>query len=127
MSFVPENFTVWAEIPVTDLPRAQEFYEKVFDLELKIEDAGPNPVVMFPTKDGKGVAGHLYPGKPATEGQGPTVHFLVPDSVEATLERVSGAGGKVLSQIITIPSGHFAYCQDPDGNSIGVFAFTQGS
>lgn len=123
MSFMPENFNVWAEIPVRDLETARRFYATVFDLELKIEETGPNPVVMFPTKDGKGVAGHLYPGTPASEGQGPTVHFAVPDTVESTMQRVEEAGGKVLSPVIEIPVGRFAYCQDPDGNSIGVFSF----
>ena len=123
MSFTPEHFAVWTEIPSRDLERSMKFYSDVFDLELKIEDAGPNPVVMFPTEGGKGVAGHIYPGEPAAAGQGPTVHFLVSDSVEAGIERVKAAGGKVVSDVIEIPSGRFAYCQDPDGNSIGVFAY----
>ena len=68
-----------------------------------------------------GVAGHLYPGKPAPEGTGSTVHFAVPDSLEKTLERVGSAGGKVVSDPIAIPVGRFAYALDPDGNSLGIF------
>ena len=122
MSFKPKNFNVWCEIPATDLERSRKFYATVFDLELKVEEAGPNPVVFFPTEDEQGVAGHIYPGKPAADGQGPTVHFSVPDTVEKSMERVKSAGGTVLSGIIEIPSGRFAYCQDPDGNSIGLFS-----
>ncbi len=123
MSFTPEHFTVWAEIPVSDLDNAITFYGKVFDMDLKRDETGPNPMAMFPTADPtKGIAGHLYEGKPSAEGSGPTVHFACPDTLEATMGRVNDAGGRVLSDIITIPAGRFAYCIDPDGNSIGLFS-----
>jgi uncharacterized protein len=122
MSVPPEHFTVWAEIPVTDLDRAIGFYSKVFSVDMKKDATGPNPVAFFPTAQPGGVAGHLYPGKPAPEGTGATVHFASPDKLETALERVTTAGGKVLSDVITIPAGRFSYCLDPDGNSIGVFS-----
>ena len=125
MSFKPENFTVWAEIPATDLDRAMAFYATVFQTELAKDESGPNPVAMFPTATPKGVAGHLYPGKPATEGSGPTIHLACPDKLEDAVERVTKAGGTVLSDPITIPPGRFAYCLDTEGNSIGIFSYHQ--
>ena len=122
MSFKPEHFTVWAEIPVTDLDKAMAFYNAVFKTELKKETNGPNPMAMFATANGSGIAGHLYPGKPATDGDGPTIHLACPDALEDALKRVTEAGGSVLSDPIEIPAGRFAYILDPDGNSIGVFA-----
>ena len=123
MSFTPENFTVWAEIPVTDIDRAIAFYNAVFDTEMKKDETGPNPMAMFPTSDPEnGIAGHLYPGKPAPEGAGSTVHLASPGTLEDALERVRQAGGQVLSEPFSIPAGRFAYCLDPDGNSIGIFS-----
>ena len=122
---IPQHPVCWAEIPVRDLEAAKAFYETVLDTELKINDAGPNPMADIPSADGNGVSGHLYPGKPARHGEGPTVHLVV-DDLEAAIARVVPAGGKVLSDPITIPPGRFAYCNDPDGNSIGLFAFHQG-
>jgi predicted enzyme related to lactoylglutathione lyase len=122
MSFTPHNFTVWMEIPVTDLDRAITFYGKVFETELKKDTSGPNPLARFPTTGRDSVAGHLYPGKPAPDGTGPTIHLACPDRLEDALARVEEAGGRVLSDVITIPPGRFAYCQDPDGNSIGIFS-----
>jgi len=122
MSFTPENFTVWAEIPVTDLDRAIVFYDKVFNTALTKDESGPQPMAIFPTSSETGVAGHLYAGKPAGDGAGPTIHMVSPDTVEAALERVKTAGGKVLSDIISISCGRFAYCLDPDGNSIGIYS-----
>ena len=124
MSFTPENFAVWTEIPVTDMDRAISFYNKVFDIDMKKDESGPNPMAMFPTADGKGVACHLYPGEPASQGEGPTVHLISPDKLEDALGRVKQAGGQVLSEPIAIPFGRFAYCRDPDGNSIGIFTYS---
>lgn len=123
MSFKPENFTVWMEIPVTDLDKAIAFYNKVFKTELnKVSDMGPNEFAMFPTGPKEGIAGHLYPGKPAEKGTGPTIHLACPDTLEDTMERFANAGGEVVSDPIAIPAGRFTYCLDPDGNSIGLFA-----
>lgn len=121
MTFKPENLVVWSEIPCVDLKKSTQFYSNVFDLELSEDKSGPNPVVMFPTQSKSGVAGHLYPGKPAARGTGPTIHFAVPDTLEETMERVKSNGGEVVSPIITIPNGSFVYCHDPDGNSLGIF------
>lgn len=124
MSFVPDNPIVWFEIPVTDLERARRFYEGATGMALKLDESGPNPMLMFPAKDNqKAVAGHLYPGKPAARGTGNTVHLAVPAPLEDALKRVPEVGGKVVSEIVTIPYGRFAYCEDPDGNSVGLFAY----
>jgi predicted enzyme related to lactoylglutathione lyase len=37
------------------------------------------------------------------------------------MERVTANGGQVVSPVVQIPSGRFAYCLDPDGNSFGLF------
>lgn len=124
MTFTPQHFNVWMEIPVTDLDKAIEFYNAVFKTELKlVTDMGPNPIAMFPvTEDATGVAGHLYPGKPAPKGTGPTIHLACPDTLEETMERFAENGGEILSDPIAIPAGRFAYGTDPDGNSISMFA-----
>ena len=124
MSQKPEHFAVWTEIPVTDMDRAIAFYNEVFNMDLKNDETGPNPMAVFPTQNpDTGVSGHLYPGKPPAKGTGPTVHMASPDKLENALQRVTTAGGEVLSEAITIPPGRFAYCLDPDGNSIGIFEY----
>ena len=117
----PNNAAVWFEIPVSDMARAKAFYGAVLDTELRDEAGGPNPMAVFPSAGKESVAGHLYPGKPAAGGGGNTIHLSSPEPLEAALGRVRDNGGKVLSDIIAIPAGRFAYCLDPDGNSIGLF------
>lgn len=61
------------------------FYNKLLDTDLKMVDVGPNQMVMFPTSDKNGVAGHLYPGKPAPEGTGPAIHLVAPTALKKHL------------------------------------------
>lgn len=110
---------VWTEIPVTDLEAAQRFYETVFGWSMIRQDDGPNPFVTF--SSGEGIHGHIYPGKPAAERQGPTLHLALADTVEDGAKRVVEAGGTVMGPVVEIPPGRFQYAQDPDGNSIGLF------
>ena len=122
MTFIPENALVWCEIPVTDLKKAMAFYDSVFEYETKLDEMGPNAIAFLPMKDeASSTAGHLYEGKPATDGRGPTVHLAVPGTVEEAANRCQSAGGSLVGPVIEIPPGRFQYALDPDGNSIGIF------
>lgn len=120
-SSAPANAAVWFEIPVTDMQRSMAFYAGVLGAALAYDDSGPNPMAVFPSAGDSAVAGHLYPGTPAAAGSGPTVHLAVAAPLEEALQRVTQNGGKVVSPVISIPAGSFAYCTDPDGNSFGLF------
>jgi uncharacterized protein len=119
--FLPADAAVWFEIPVTDMERARRFYQAVLQNEME-DMEGPNPMARFAARDEESVAGHIYPGKPAPEGTGPTIHLAVAAPLEEAMERVTVNGGKLVSPIISIPAGRFVYCLDPDGNSFGLFA-----
>jgi predicted enzyme related to lactoylglutathione lyase len=110
---------VWTEIPVRDLDKGMAFYSGLFGWKMQRDDTGPNPMANF-TDDMAMVSGHLYPGKPATSN-GPTIHLAVPGKLEPSMKRCADLGGKVVSPIVTIPPGRYAYATDPDGNSIGLF------
>lgn len=125
MPFTPANTVAWMEIPVSDIDRGIAFYSQVFDYPLTKDETGPNPMAMFPN-DPESVSGHIYPGKPAQPGTGPTIHLNVPDTLEATAERFQKAGGTIVSDPIAIPPGRFQYGTDPDGNSIGLFEAAKG-
>jgi uncharacterized protein len=114
---VPDNHAILFEIPVSDYERARNFYGAV------LEDRAdrPNRLAIFVAKDQSAVASDHYPGTPAAApGTGITIHLAVPD-LEEGLARVKANGGSIVSPIITVPSGRFAYCVDPDGNSFGLF------
>ena len=118
-AFTPPHAAVWFEIPVTDLAKAKAFYGAVLQNELEDQDMGPNKTAVFTAANG--VSGHLYPGKPSAPGTGITIHLAVPEPLEESAARFAAHGGQVVSPIVAIPAGRFAYCLDTDGNSIGLF------
>lgn len=120
MTFIPAKASAWFEIPVTDMDRARAFYAAVLQNDLTLEESGPNPIAMFSAQE-RLASGHVYPGKPAAPGTGPTIHLMVAAPIEDAMARVTESGGKVVSAAISIPAGTFAYCLDPDGNSFGLF------
>lgn len=118
------NILVWAEIPVTDLEKSRDYYASVLETELEIIETGPNPMVMFSSGANNEASAHLYPGKPA-KGSGNTVHLAVAGTLEDAMDRVTNAGGEVLSDPIPLPGGaRFFYSHDLDGNSVGFYATT---
>ncbi|CTQ50862.1 VOC family protein [Jannaschia donghaensis] len=116
-----QNAVVWTEIPVADLTKAQAFYEAALNTTMKAEQMGPDMTVVFPY-DG-GVSGHLYEGRPAGDGRGPSISLAVTDPLPEVMDRVRAAGGEVISEAITIPFGSFFYATDPDGNSLSFFRY----
>ncbi|MBF9035439.1 VOC family protein [Rhodobacterales bacterium HKCCE2091] len=120
MATTPTHPVVWVEIPVTDLEASRAFYAEVLDQDLKIDETGPNPIVMFAAADfATGISGHLYPGTPSRDGS--TVHLMAPEPLAAMRGRVETAGGTVEGPILPLPVGAFFYARDPDGNSIGLY------
>ncbi len=118
----PENVAVWFEIPVRDLEKSKVFYGTVLQSDLRTEDMGNGDIAVFATRNG-GVGGHLYVDRDNAGVGAQIVHMGTPDALEKSLDRAVSAGGSVVSDIITLPSGgRFAYCTDVDGNRFGLFS-----
>lgn len=111
----------WFAIPVTDMEKSQTFYETVLGIKMVTDQDEPsNPMTFFQPMGTPGRFGHLYKGKPATEGAGNTIHILCNDKLETVIPRVEKAGGKIVTPIIEIKSSRFVQITDPDGNSVGL-------
>ena len=117
----PTNAAAWFEIGVRNLDKSAKFYGAVLDAALRRETMGPQETAVFPYQGG--MSGSLYETSEAGEmgASAPVVHLNAPAPLEAALERVKKSGGKVVSDIYTIPPGRFAYCKDPDGTRFGLF------
>ena len=121
------NMVGWFEIYVDDLSKAKEFYQKVFQVELKpITNPGTEAAILemwsFPENFEKyGASGAIckMEGVPP-RGGGTLVYFSCEDcAVEEA--RVSEAGGKVMKEKLSIGEyGFISICQDPAGNTIGL-------
>jgi len=113
----------WFEIPVIDLQRAMKFYTDLFGytLDLQPEKSGFT-MAWFPMVDKMmGAAGTLILGEGYTPShEGSMVYFSVP-SVQETLTRVEGVGGKILMpKTDTGGHGFFAWVEDTEGNRIAI-------
>lgn len=106
---------------MSDYERARRFYGAVLSDTTRDRRSDPGPAAVFVAKDQSAIAGEFYPGTPAVApGTGITVHLAV-DDLERGLERVKANGGAIVSPIMKVRSGRYAYCVDPDGNSFGLF------
>ena len=122
MSDMQHDQLVWVELPANDLDRAKNFYEAVLETSLIENNDGPQTMHMIPSK-GESMCGHLYEGKPATAGDGPTPHFSTTTELADAMERVRNAGGEVVSEPIPLPNAAFFYAKDTEGNSIALFRY----
>lgn len=122
MTYMPQNFVVWAEIRVRDLDHSIAFYEAVTKGRLRKETMGPQEIAIFETPmDGPHVSANLVVGEPAAEGAGNIVHFGGQGTAEEMRARVLEAGGTIAQDIFEIPPGRVFLAHDPDGNTVGFF------
>jgi predicted enzyme related to lactoylglutathione lyase len=118
------NALNWFELFVSDLPRAQRFYEQVLATTLKAEDFGGTPMAIF---SDEGVAGALVKSphrKPATDGA--LVYLNCTGALDACLARVEKSGGTVVMPKTDIGDpGHIALVLDTEGNTVGLHSERQ--
>ncbi|WP_291908837.1 VOC family protein [Chitinophaga sp. CB10] len=123
------NVITWFEIPVADLDRAKKFYETILDIEMVKRKDGDHESVFFPydpnvvqATSGR-VTGVLAKSERHTPSANGTIIYInATPSIQAVLDRVEAAGGKVLSPKIQIPPGFIALIMDSEGNKIGLHA-----
>jgi predicted enzyme related to lactoylglutathione lyase len=121
MTHAPAHPVIWAELPVTNLVAARDFYVKVTGMEAEGMEMGGQDIVVLKGAERGSVSVNLYEGRPAADGAGPTLHLVVDGPVEEAATRCWEAGGTVLGDPVPIPEGRFVYAKDPDGNSLGLF------
>ena len=121
------NPIVWVEIPTADLVRAKRFYEAIFDIGIQDFDAGELRFGFFPMQQGapNGAVGLVHhPTMYTPSGDGTLVYFAVKD-IDAVLDRVESAGGRVLQRKKHVGDfGYVGFFADSEGNRIGVHART---
>jgi predicted enzyme related to lactoylglutathione lyase len=102
------------EIGCRDSAKTQDFYKKLFDW--KIEAMGPAAMIAA---DAGGITGHIT--ALGHEPQHYTIFYVGVDDVAAYLEKAKSLGAKTLVPPVDIPTGTFAWMQDPEGNTVGLW------
>lgn len=115
----------WFEIPVSDMDRAQKFYETVFEISIHVMIQGPDfKMGVFPHNE---VGAALCWGpkyyKPSADGV--NVYINARPDLQAYLDRVKLAGGKVLTKKkqISPDHGYMATFLDTEGNRLSMHSF----
>lgn len=124
------NVVSWVEIPVTDLDRAQKFYEAIFQVQLIPMDFPNIKMRMFPLDDVMGVGGALCDSgcfhKPSAT-DGPLIYLNANPDVQIVLDKVVDAGGQILvpKTEISPDYGYMAVILDTEGNRIAFHSVPQ--
>ena len=119
------------EIPADDVARARKFYEGAFGwttAEWPMPDGGMYIGLHTGPTDEKNMVqepgfinGGMFPRGKNFAATGVVITPVVAD-IHATLEKVQAGGGKVIAEPKTIPEmGIYAYVQDTEGNTIGLW------
>ena len=106
------NPVVHFEIGCRDAARAQQLYQDLFDWT--IQPAGPAAMI-----NNAGIGGHI-----TALGHEPfhyTIFYVEVDDVRGYIDKATKLGGKMLVPPVPIPTGTFAWIQDPAGNTVGLW------
>ncbi|HKX43636.1 MAG TPA: VOC family protein [Burkholderiaceae bacterium] len=115
----------WFEIPVRDIARAQAFYETLLATTLRRESIAGNTLAVFSYGE-TGVGGCLIAGENAQApgASGTLVYLNAGAELDAVLERVAAAGGRITTPKVQLPGdmGCYAHISDTEGNCVGLHA-----
>lgn len=119
-----ENSLNWFEISVSDISRAKEFYEAIFDIEMYQENMMGMEMAYFPSEAGNGKAsGALVQSenhKPSMDGA--KIYLNGNPDLSNALSKIEAAGGQILMPKTKISDeiGHMAFFIDTEGNNVAL-------
>jgi len=125
------NAINWFEIPVADFDRAKKFYETLFNYQMPEIMMGPNRMgfLLYDQPGGKVGGAIVYNPEFYTPSDKGTLAYLncQPD-LQANLDRVIDAGGKIFQGKIEIAPGQnlgfIAIISDTEGNRVALHSMS---
>jgi predicted enzyme related to lactoylglutathione lyase len=107
----------YVEFPARDLARTKAFFERAFGWSFI--DYGPDYAAFA----AQGLDGGFFrSGQCSTTANGAALLVFYSNDLEATLERVTRAGGVVLKSIYAFPGGRRFHFTEPSGNEFAVWS-----
>jgi uncharacterized protein len=111
----------WFAINADDVPRARDFYQKVFGWTF--EPWGPPNFYRIHTGQGEFYSGGLQERRELVSG-GRMIGFectITVENLDETIRAIESNGGKMVTEKFVIPSVcTVAYFQDTEGNVAGI-------
>lgn len=117
----------YLELPAVDLTATKRFYQEAFGWEwvdygptyAASSTAGPEVALSIEATTAPAHSPN------AQSAIGPLVLFSTSD-LDATLERITAAGGTIVSEAYAYPGGRRFHFHDPSGNTLGVYQSASG-
>lgn len=121
-----KNAISWFSIPAEDFERAKDFYQKLYEQELKVMESDGDTMLMLPgDMENGGVAGAITKGAGRTPSKdGALVYLNFEGDLQKVLDRAKEAGGIISTQKTAIEPdmGFYGILTDSEGNSVGVWS-----
>lgn len=123
---MPSNPFVHVELATTDVPKAKEFYGKLFDWKLNDDSGVEGYTLIGVGENAYGVGGGMmhvpHPGMPTN-----WLAYVAVGDLNAATDRAKSLGATILADITEIPGvGRFSVIQDPTGGVLGLFQGKDG-
>jgi predicted enzyme related to lactoylglutathione lyase len=118
----PAGTPCWVDVSVDDVPKAIAFYKGLFgwDIELGAPEVGGYSIAH----QGGHIVAAISPKMAGPDAPTVWTTFLASDDVDATADKIKGAGGQVLAGPMDVmEEGRMAVAMDPAG---AAFALWQG-
>lgn len=117
-AMIHQHHTIdYIEFTVLDLDEAKRFYGSAFGWTFN--DYGPEYAGI--QRSGGGEVGGLRPGSKVERGG--TLVVLYSEDLEASVEAVQAAGGRVVVEPFDFPGGRRFQFLDPSGNELAVASY----
>ena len=123
------NVITWFEITVSDVGRAKTFYETILEIEMVKRTDGNDEAVFFPFNPNvvQATSGRVTGVLRKTErsspsGNGTVLYINASPDIQAVLDKIEPAGGKIIIPKTQIPAGFIAVIIDTEGNKVGLHA-----
>jgi predicted enzyme related to lactoylglutathione lyase len=116
MSNSVTHFEIYAE----DTTSLAQFYRDLFDWNIEKVPGVDYFRIQTGSAEERGIAGGML-NRPI-EGPRSWVHYVLVDSIDETIDRVQGLGGKLLVAKSPVPkTAWYAVVEDPEGNIFAIY------
>jgi len=109
------NAIGFVAIPVTDIPRAREFYEEVLGLKVSDEMMGGRWIEYAVGEDTLAIANVSDTWRPSDQGTGAALEV---EDFDDAIKRLKDRHVHFAAERFETPCCHMAVVQDPDGNKL---------
>ncbi len=118
------NAVTWFEIPVSDFPRAKNFYSEIFAFDMQENQMGDKLMGFFQRDFMQGgIGGAIVKSPDLKAGENGSVIYLnAGDDLLPIQERIEAAGGKIISakHLVSDEIGYVALFFDTEGNRLAL-------